>query len=87
MDHPNMTMSAEKMERAVHTKAVVNSFGDGTANVGHEPIPEISWPAMTMELTVPSDVKMMGEVADGGYRHPHADQVRRRLVCNWRDHA
>lgn len=65
MDHSNMTMSNEKMEGAVHTRAVVNSFGDGTANVSHEPIPDIGWPAMTMDLTLLPDAKMMGEVAEG----------------------
>ena len=65
MDHSNMTMSDEKIEGAVHTKAVVNSFGDGTANVSHEPIPDIGWPAMTMDLTLLPDAQMMGEVAEG----------------------
>ncbi|MEH6831035.1 MAG: copper-binding protein [Sulfitobacter sp.] len=65
MDHSNMTMSDGQMEGAVHTKAIVNSFGDGTANVSHEPIPDIGWPAMTMDLTLLPDAKMMGEVAEG----------------------
>ena len=65
MDHSNMTMSDEKIEGAVHTKAVVNSFGDGTANVSHEPIPDIGWPAMTMDLTLLPDARMKGEVAEG----------------------
>jgi Cu/Ag efflux protein CusF len=65
MDHSNMTMSHEKMEGAVHTKAIVNSFGDSTANVSHEPIPEIGWPAMTMDLALLRDVEMMGEAAEG----------------------
>jgi Cu(I)/Ag(I) efflux system protein CusF len=68
MDHSNMdhsAMSAEKMEGAVHTKAVVNTLGDGTANVSHEPIPEIGWPAMTMDLALLPDAQMMGDVAAG----------------------
>jgi Cu/Ag efflux protein CusF len=65
MDHSSMTKDAEKMEGAVHTKAVVNSFGDGTANVSHEPIPDIGWPAMTMDLALLPDAQMMGEVAEG----------------------
>jgi Cu/Ag efflux protein CusF len=63
MDHS--AISAEKMESAVHTKAVVNAFGDGTANVSHEPIPEIGWPAMTMDLAVLEDAQMTGDVAAG----------------------
>jgi len=65
MDHSNMAMSEEQMEGAVHTKAVINSIGDGTANVTHDPIPEIGWPAMTMDLTVMPDAGMMGDVAAG----------------------
>lgn len=65
MDHSNMPMSATQMEGAVHTKAVVNSIGDGTANVSHEPIPDIGWPAMTMDLKVLENAQMMGEVGPG----------------------
>lgn len=65
MDHSNMPMSAEQMKEAVHAKAVINSIGDGTANVSHDPIPEIGWPAMTMDLTVLEDAQMMGDVSDG----------------------
>jgi Cu(I)/Ag(I) efflux system protein CusF len=53
------------MEGAVHAKAVINSIGDGTANVSHDPIPEIGWPAMTMDMTVLENAQMMGEVTDG----------------------
>jgi Cu(I)/Ag(I) efflux system periplasmic protein CusF len=65
MDHSNMPMSDEIMEGAVHTKAVVNSIGAGTANVSHEPIPEIGWPAMTMDLAMTPDAQMMGDIAAG----------------------
>lgn len=65
MDHSNMPMTDTQMEGAVHTKAVVNSIADGTANVSHDPIPEIGWPAMTMELALAPDAQMMGEVAAG----------------------
>ena len=65
MDHSAMNMSAEQMAGAVHTKATINSFGDGTANVRHEPIPEISWPAMTMDLHMIEDAQMMGDIAEG----------------------
>ena len=63
IDHS--TMSAEQMEMAVYTKAVVNALGDGTANVSHDPIPEIGWPAMTMDLALLPDAQMMGDVAAG----------------------
>ena len=65
MDHSNMPMTDTQMEGAVHTKAVVNSIADGKANVSHEPIPEIGWPAMTMDLALSPDAQMMGEVAAG----------------------
>lgn len=65
MDHSKMPMTDTQMEGAVHTKAVVNSIADGTANVSHEPIPEIGWPAMTMDLALSPDAQMMGEVAAG----------------------
>lgn len=64
MDHSGMAMSDEKMEGAVHAKAVVNSIGDGTVNVSHEPIPEIGWPAMTMDMPLTADAKIEG-VAEG----------------------
>lgn len=65
MDHSNMPMSDEQMEGAVHAKAVVNSIEQGTANVSHDPIPEIGWPAMTMDLQVLENAQMMGKVAVG----------------------
>lgn len=64
-NHSNMPMKAEQMEGAVHAKAVVNAIGDGTANVTHGAIPEIGWPAMTMDLALAPDAQMMGEVAAG----------------------
>ena len=65
MDHSSMAMSEEQMAGAVHAKAVVNSMGDGIANVSHDPIPEIGWPAMTMDLTVLEGAEMMGEISSG----------------------
>ncbi|MEQ6247567.1 copper-binding protein [Sulfitobacter sp. HNIBRBA3233] len=65
MDHSNMPMNDEMLEGAVHTKAVVNSIGEGTANVSHEPIPEIGWPAMTMDMPLTADAQMMGDIAAG----------------------
>jgi Cu(I)/Ag(I) efflux system periplasmic protein CusF len=66
MNHGTMNHGAGKqMEGAVHAKAVVNSMAEGTANVTHGPIPEIGWPAMTMDLAVAPDAQIMGEVAAG----------------------
>ncbi|MFY2823449.1 MULTISPECIES: copper-binding protein [Ruegeria] len=65
MDHSNMPMSSEQMEGAVHAKALVNSIGDETANVSHDPIPEIGWPAMTMDLQLLENAQMMGEISAG----------------------
>ena len=64
-DHSHMHGTAGQMEGAVRTKAVINTIGDGTANVTHDPIPEIGWPAMTMDLAVLDGAQMMGEVAPG----------------------
>lgn len=65
MDHGDMAMGEEAIEGAVHAKAVVNSMGDGTVNVSHGPIPEIGWPAMTMDMPLLDGAEMMGEIADG----------------------
>jgi len=68
MGHATMghsAMSAEQVDGVVHTKAVVNALGDGTANVSHDPIPEIGWPAMTMDPALLADAQMMGDV--GGF--------------------
>lgn len=65
MGHSHMPMSGEQMEGAVHAKAKINAIGDDTANVSHEPIPAIGWPAMTMDLPLSDDVQMMGDVEPG----------------------
>ncbi len=65
MDHSQMQMSDVQMEGAVHTTATLNSIGDGTVNVSHEPIPEIGWPAMTMDFALTSEAQMMGDVEAG----------------------
>ena len=65
MDHGDMPMDQAMLDEAVHVKAVVNSFGDGTVNVSHEPIPEIGWPAMTMDITLVDNAEGMDEIADG----------------------
>ncbi len=65
MDHSQMQMSDTQMEGAVHTTATLNSIGDGTVNVSHDPIPEIGWPAMTMDFALTAEAQMMGEVSVG----------------------
>lgn len=65
MDHSKMPMSDMQLEGAVHTKAVINSIGEDMANVSHEPIPEIGWPAMTMDLPLSADAKTMDDIAAG----------------------
>lgn len=65
MDHSGMPMNTEQMEGAVHAQAVVNTIGDGTANVSHDPIPEIGWPAMTMDLPLLEGAQAMGDVKAG----------------------
>lgn len=65
MDHSSMNMSTEAIEGAVHAKAVVNSMTDGMVNVTHEPIPEIGWPSMTMDMQVLPNAEMMDTVKPG----------------------
>lgn len=65
MDHSNMTMNEDVIEGAVHAQAVMNSMGDGMVNVSHDPIPEIGWPAMTMDMPLTADAQMMGDNAVG----------------------
>ncbi len=65
MDQPEMHMSDAQMEGAVHTKATLNSIGDGTANVSHDPIPEIGWPAMTMDMPLAEGAQTMGDINEG----------------------
>ena len=77
MDHSNMPMTDEQMDGAIHAKAVVNSIGDGTANVSHDPIPEIGWPAMTMDMTVLEGAQMSDDLAQIG-----VDEKRFPLSCS-----
>ena len=52
------------MHDGVHAEVTVNSISDGVVNVSHGPIPEIGWPAMTMDLTLLEGADV-GEVAAG----------------------
>jgi Cu/Ag efflux protein CusF len=65
MDHSNMPMTGEQMDGAVHANAVVNSIGGGTANVSHDPVPEIGWPAMTMDLPLLDGAQMSDDLTPG----------------------
>ncbi|TMV10383.1 copper-binding protein [Ruegeria sediminis] len=65
MDHTSMHMSDSQMEGAVHATAVLNSIGEGTANVSHDPIPEIGWPGMTMDLPLLADAQIQGAIVPG----------------------
>ncbi|MEL6226627.1 MAG: copper-binding protein [Pseudomonadota bacterium] len=38
------------MKEGVHTKGTLHAIEGDTVNLTHEPIPEIGWPQMTMDL-------------------------------------
>lgn len=40
------------MAEGVHAEATLNSLSEGMANVSHGPIPDIGWPAMTMDMAL-----------------------------------
>lgn len=52
------------MAEGIHAEATLNRLSDGMANVSHGPIPDIGWPAMTMDMTL-LDGAEMGAVAPG----------------------
>ena len=53
MSGHDMTMGDHAtMAEGVHAEATLNSLSDGMANVSHGPIPDIGWPAMTMDMTL-----------------------------------
>lgn len=67
MDHGTMKdgeMDHSMMKDGVHTEVTVNSISEGTVNVSHGPIPEIGWPAMTMDLNL-LDGAEVGDVEAG----------------------
>jgi Cu(I)/Ag(I) efflux system protein CusF len=41
MYHGDMPMDEAMIDGAVHVRAAINSFGEGTVIVSHDPIPEI----------------------------------------------
>ena len=52
------------MREGVHAEVTINSILDGVVNLSHGPIPEIGWPAMTMDLTLLSGADVI-DVAEG----------------------
>ncbi len=52
------------MAGTVRAAAVVHAIADGTVNLTHDPIPEIGWPAMTMDLPILEGARI-GGVAPG----------------------
>ena len=57
-------------EPEIWAEGVINSIegGSRTLNVTHEPIPALSWPAMTMDFPVAKGVKLDGLKPDGKAR-------------------
>ncbi|EXJ16162.1 copper-binding protein [Imhoffiella purpurea] len=63
MNHEAMGSMAQSEQSAVTMgKGVINSVdtAKGEVNITHEPIPALSWPAMTMDLPVTDGVDLSG---------------------------
>lgn len=58
--HDMTTGDHADMAEGVQAKATLNSLSDGMANVSHGPIPDIGWPAMTMDMTLFDGVETHG---------------------------
>jgi Cu(I)/Ag(I) efflux system protein CusF len=54
----------EAMQDGVQTQATINSIADNMINLTHGPIPEIGWPAMTMDLPLLEGAKV-DAIAEG----------------------
>lgn len=54
----------DAMHEGVQTEATINSIDGKTVNLSHGPIPEIGWPAMTMDLQL-LDGADVGDVVEG----------------------
>lgn len=54
----------EEHSEGVHTEAKLNAMDGNTVNISHGPIPEIGWPAMTMDLSLLEGAQV-GEVEPG----------------------
>ena len=53
-----------EMKHGVHADATLNKMGDGKVNISHGPIPDIGWPAMTMDLPLLEGAEI-GDVKEG----------------------
>ncbi len=62
-DHANHS-GHNVMQEGVQTEATINSIDGNTVNLSHGPIPEIGWPAMTMDLQL-LEGAAVGDVAEG----------------------
>ncbi|MEO1473686.1 MAG: copper-binding protein [Pseudomonadota bacterium] len=49
-DHSHKHGEHAAMKEGVHTKGTLHAINGDTVNLTHEPIPEIGWPQMTMDL-------------------------------------
>ena len=54
----------DTMHEGVQTEATINSIDGKTVNLTHGPIPEIGWPAMTMDLQLLEGADV-GDIAEG----------------------
>ncbi|MEZ5877563.1 MAG: copper-binding protein [Tepidamorphaceae bacterium] len=52
------------MAEGVHTTGEVHTIGENSVNVSHDPIPDIGWPAMRMDLPLLEGADIDG-VAEG----------------------
>lgn len=52
------------MQDGVHADGTLNKMMDGKANISHGPIPDIGWPAMTMDLPFLEGAEI-GDVSEG----------------------
>lgn len=54
----------DAMQDGVHTQATINGIDGDMVNLSHGPIPEIGWPAMTMDLKILEGAEL-GDIATG----------------------
>lgn len=54
----------DAIQEGVYTEATINSIDGDTVNLSHGPIPEIGWPAMTMDLQLLEGAEV-DDVAEG----------------------
>ena len=59
----------------IHTMATIDSIDGETINVTHPPIPDLKWPAMTMDL-MPLDGAKVGDVEAGDEANADAGEGR-----------